>query len=434
MRKNVEAARDQGVNLGFFSANTSYWQIRLENNDRTIIAYKDPVEGPHNDPFHDSSDPNKARTTTMLWKDNPVGLPEDALLGVSTVRDHIVSPPGPLNILLPNHWSIVTPTSVCNPTCPSIPGVIGGELDGINSYFLQGGGHAPDGIETIAEWNFNSQPTCGTPNINCTHVTSYVAPSGATVFAVGAFTWGWGLDDYNAGTWRFPAVKNAAVQTITSNVLFHFTQPLQPNPHPLYQGYALVPSPSSITAGQSVTVTITAPGCPSCRNDWIGLYNVGDDDRGFLQFVRVSGTGTTLNVPLQTPGLYEFRYFLTNGYTRTAVSSVVTVTSGGVPNLTVNGSSGAISVSAGAPVAVGVQNGPANPTDWVGLYQTGAADTAYLNWFYLNGSKTAPTSGLASANVPFTMPGTLGDYEFRFFSNNGFTRLATSPMVTITSP
>ena len=30
MRDHVEAARDDGVHLGFFSANSAYWQVRLE--------------------------------------------------------------------------------------------------------------------------------------------------------------------------------------------------------------------------------------------------------------------------------------------------------------------------------------------------------------------------------------------------------------------
>src|SRR5205823_3559889 len=62
----------------------------------------------------------------------------------------------------------------------------------------------------------------------------------------------------------------------------------------------------------------------------------------------------------------------------------------------------------------------------------GAADSLFLNWFYLNGSKTPPASGLTSATVPVPMPGSPGTYEFRFFQNNGYTRLATSPTVTVT--
>jgi len=46
MRNNVENARDSGVNLGFFTANTCFWQIRYEPSpvtgdaDRTIVGYK----------------------------------------------------------------------------------------------------------------------------------------------------------------------------------------------------------------------------------------------------------------------------------------------------------------------------------------------------------------------------------------------------------
>src|SRR5439155_1206592 len=61
----------------------------------------------------------------------------------------------------------------------------------------------------------------------------------------------------------------------------------------------------------------------------------------------------------------------------------------------------------------------------------GALDSAYLDWFFLNGTKSAPAAGLTAASVPFTVPSTLGSYEVRFFSNNTFTKLATSPTVTV---
>jgi len=38
MRANVEAARDHGVNLAFFSANVCYWQARLEDGNRTLVS------------------------------------------------------------------------------------------------------------------------------------------------------------------------------------------------------------------------------------------------------------------------------------------------------------------------------------------------------------------------------------------------------------
>ena len=35
MRDNVENARDAGINIGFFSGNTSYWQVRFESSVAT---------------------------------------------------------------------------------------------------------------------------------------------------------------------------------------------------------------------------------------------------------------------------------------------------------------------------------------------------------------------------------------------------------------
>jgi hypothetical protein len=77
-----------------------------------------------------------------------------------------------------------------------------------------------------------------------------------------------------------------------------------------------------------------------------------------------------------------------------------------------------------------VQNGPGNQTDWVGLYQTGAPDTAHLNWFYLNGSQTLPASGVTAGTLTFALPASSGSYEFRFY-RSGFLKLATSPTVTV---
>ena len=38
--QNVKAARDAGVNIGSFSANTAYWKVRYEDGNRTLVCYK----------------------------------------------------------------------------------------------------------------------------------------------------------------------------------------------------------------------------------------------------------------------------------------------------------------------------------------------------------------------------------------------------------
>src|SRR5215831_15640870 len=95
------------------------------------------------------------------------------------------------------------------------------------------------------------------------------------------------------------------------------------------------------------------------------------------------------------------------------------------PSITVNGSSNAV-VAPGAKITVAVANGPGNPKDWVGLYAAGAPDnsTNFLAWVYLNGTQTAPSTGVKSATVTMTAPNTNGSYEARFYANDGYTVLA----------
>jgi len=125
------------------------------------------------------------------------------------------------------------------------------------------------------------------------------------------------------------------------------------------------------------------------------------------------------------------RFFSNNTFTRLATSPTVTVAPAQPTTVSLNGGSVALTVAAGATVTVGVTTGPGSPKDWLALYAKGAPDNAFLDWFFLNGTKSAPAAGLTSASVPFTLPSTLGDYEMRFFSNNTFTKLATSPTVTV---
>ena len=57
-----------------------------------------------------------------------------------------------------------------------------------------------------------------------------------------------------------------------------------------------------------------------------------------------------------------------------------------------------------------------------------------MDWFFLNGTKSAPAAGVTTATVPFTLPNMPGTYEVRFFANNTYQRLGTTPMVTVPPP
>jgi len=73
---------------------------------------------------------------------------------------------------------------------------------------------------------------------------------------------------------------------------------------------------------------------------------------------------------------------------------------------------------------VTLTNGLGGSTDWLALAAVGAADATYLQWTYVG-------AGVTTRTWTVTMPTAPGQYEFRLFLNNGFTRAATSPPVTV---
>jgi hypothetical protein len=75
MRDNVERFIRNGGNAAFFSGNTSWWQIRFEDEGRTIVCYKSAVEDPQNGVDNG--------LVTVQWHAAPVYRPENSLTGVS---------------------------------------------------------------------------------------------------------------------------------------------------------------------------------------------------------------------------------------------------------------------------------------------------------------------------------------------------------------
>jgi len=105
MYDNVQGARDQGLNLGFFSGNTLYTQMRLEDErtpagdsshnllDRVMVVYRYPY--PPN--AQGLGDPNRdPAVQTIRWRDFPLMRDEEALVGVHFTRpmscpEHVAS-------------------------------------------------------------------------------------------------------------------------------------------------------------------------------------------------------------------------------------------------------------------------------------------------------------------------------------------------------
>jgi thermitase len=186
--------------------------------------------------------------------------------------------------------------------------------------------------------------------------------------------------------------------------------------------FVLTASPGTANPGQELTVNWTAPtGRPA--NDWIGLYKVGDPETSYISWQYTAGTTSgsrTFTAPSQ-PGQYEFRYFTNNSYIKVATSNTVTVSDeGGAFSLNAS----PVTANPGQTLSVtwtAPSGRPAN--DWIGLYRVGDPETSFISWQY--------TGGAPSGNKTFTAPGQAGQYDFRYFTNNSYNRVATSNTVTV---
>ena len=210
MRQNVTAALAANVNLGFLGANCCYWQIRFEDSpvngaaNRTVVCYK--LDAPTLDPVAHGP---QAYLTTTLWRNPPVNMPEQDLIGVmyqdgegsGFVADMVVTDVSNF---------VFQGTGLQNGD--HMPGLVGYEADVVFP------GLGPAGTNIIASSPY-IDPKSNFQGIS--NMTYYTASSGATVVATGSNQWSWGLDDYNAAT-HHTVYTNASAQQSTRNILAQF--------------------------------------------------------------------------------------------------------------------------------------------------------------------------------------------------------------------
>jgi hypothetical protein len=205
--------------------------------------------------------------------------------------------------------------------------------------------------------------------------------------------------------------NNSFVKLATSNVII------------VSQAFSLNATPSQSTIGQNLVINWIAPsGRPA--NDWIGLYRVRDPETSFISWKYTSGTtagSASFTAPNQ-PGQYEFRYFTNDSYVKVATSNPVSVSAANSYSVFASPSAltggGGITVNWTAPLIH-------SAVDWVGLYQVGSTDTQFVWWEYTGGT----SFGVMNA----TAPQISGQYEFRYFRDNGFIRVAVSNHITVSS-
>ena len=201
-RAHVEAARDAGVHLAFFSGNDVFWKIRWEPSTdpsktpyRTLVTYKETHNNAKIDPVKD--------VWTGTWRDsrpfNPEGpKPENALKGtIFTVNawrnDPLVVPArfAPLRF-----WRN---TEVAQLKAGQ-QAVLGYGILGHEWNEDLDNGFRPAGLMRLSETTVNNVPyiqdfgTVYAAGTATHHLTLFRAPGGALIFSAGTVQWAWGLD------------------------------------------------------------------------------------------------------------------------------------------------------------------------------------------------------------------------------------------------
>lgn len=277
-RANVQAARDAGVNLAFWSGNEMYWRTRWGNSIssdasayRTLISYKETWSPGA------SIDPSDQWTGT--FRDPRLsppavggGIPENALIGQMFQVDDVGQGSGLQSITIPyddanlRFWRN---TSVANlqpgQTATLTKNYLGYEWDEAPD-----NGFDPAGLVRLSSttipvntYLLDYGNTTG-PGVSTHNLTLYRAPSGALVFGAGTVYWSWGLSDNHdlAPTPTDPRVQQAMINLLAEMGIQPGT--LQPG---MIAGTASTDSTAptsainalaSFSVGTSVTISGTA--------------------------------------------------------------------------------------------------------------------------------------------------------------------------------
>ena len=237
MRKNLEAARDAGVNIGFFGANNVYRRIRLEDAStgkaRLEVNYRDATR----DPLYGKDN----ERVTSSFRESPAPNPESSLTGSYYECNPVEA-----------DW-VVGDTSMWMfegsefKNGDRVSKMVGNEYDRVTP-----SAPTPANIQVLA----HSPVTCR-GKASFADSTWYTTPSGAGVFT--AATFGWSprlLDACPAGPPTTPICK---LQKVTVNILDAFAEGPAGIKHPSVSnlakfGIATPRAPSTSTTTTSTTL------------------------------------------------------------------------------------------------------------------------------------------------------------------------------------
>jgi hypothetical protein len=218
-RSNVEAARNAGVHLAFFSANEVFWKTRWENSIdgsgtpyRTLVCYKET----HANAILDPQDPP---TWTGTWRDPRFSPPadgghsENALTGtIFTVNDSRNTTTAIKVSAADGKMRFWRNTNLVN-LAPGSTAMLADRTLGYEWDEDLDNGFRPPGLIRLSTTTVSNVPVVqdfGSTYADATathHLTLYKHSGGALVFGAGTIQWSWGLDENHDGESTTPDLR-----------------------------------------------------------------------------------------------------------------------------------------------------------------------------------------------------------------------------------
>ncbi|TBZ95446.1 DUF4082 domain-containing protein [Rhizobium leguminosarum bv. viciae] len=274
-RTNVEAARDAGVNLMFWSGNEVYWRTRWGNAYsadgtpyRTLITYKETWANSGIDPSSEWT--GTFRDPRFSPPAIGGGNPENSLTGQLFKVDDVGSNLAAITVGYDDaNLRFWRNTSVANlqpgQTATLTKNYLGYEWDEATDNGFDPAGLVKLSSTTLPVSTYLLDYGNTTGNATATHnLTLYRAPSGALVFGAGTVYWTWGLSNNhdNEATATDPRVQQAMVNLLADMGI---------QPGTLQSGLtagtassdhtaptSVITVPATATVGSTVTITGTA--------------------------------------------------------------------------------------------------------------------------------------------------------------------------------
>ncbi|MGZ4989213.1 MAG: DUF4082 domain-containing protein [Methylobacter sp.] len=295
-RANIEAARNAGIHLAFFSGNTMFWKTRWESSIdgantpyRTLICYKET--------YLDVKDPLDPPIWTGTWRDPRLSPPGDGARPENAVKGNIFRMNGDTTaaITVPaangkmRLWRNTSVANLSSGSATLAPGTIGQEVDDDED-----NGFRPAGLFQLSSTLLTDSSkvlldegiTYGAGTINHS-VVMYRHASGALVFSTGSYQWAWGLDNQHDNT-NIGATTNTAMRQATVNLLADMgVQPVS-----LQSGLTLATASTDATPPVSA-ITSPTNGSAIPAGTAVTIRGTAGDTGGTVAGVEVSIDGGT---------------------------------------------------------------------------------------------------------------------------------------------